>query len=218
VPAAATNVVAIAAGLSHSVALRNDGKVVAWGQNFSRQTNVPPHVTNVTAIAAGDNHNVALRSDGAVIAWGDNTYRQTNVPPALTGVVRISAGSTLSVAHLADGSILAWGITNSVPFPSAAENRDIIYAHAIAAQTIGIAQAQPRIYGELQGDAVDLKVWGFAGRRYFLEHTANLDGGTWTETIPGGVAAEYGWNALVDANPPLSANRFYRLRAGALPP
>ena len=62
---------AIAAGNGHTVALKSDGTVVAWGYNFYGQTTVPPGLSGVTAIAAGY-HTVALKSDGTVVAWGDN--------------------------------------------------------------------------------------------------------------------------------------------------
>ena len=51
VPAAATNVVAVAAGAYHSLALRLDGTVVSWGSYSG--TNIPANVTNATAISAG---------------------------------------------------------------------------------------------------------------------------------------------------------------------
>jgi len=71
VPAAITNgnIVAVAAGGAHQLALRDDGTVFAWGNNASGQTNVPSGATNVIAIAAGDNHCLALRADGMVIGW-----------------------------------------------------------------------------------------------------------------------------------------------------
>jgi hypothetical protein len=63
VPGSATNVVAIAAGYSHDMALRADNSVVAWGYNNYGQTNVPPSTTNVVAIAAGDYASMALLGD-----------------------------------------------------------------------------------------------------------------------------------------------------------
>ena len=41
VPAAATNVVAVAAGYYHNLALRADGTVVAWGKNTTGQCRCP---------------------------------------------------------------------------------------------------------------------------------------------------------------------------------
>ena len=52
VPPGLSNVVAIAAGGYHSLALQADGTVVAWGYNGYGQTNVPPGLSNVVAIAA----------------------------------------------------------------------------------------------------------------------------------------------------------------------
>ena len=40
-PAGLTNIVAIAAGSDHSLALRSDGTVAAWGYNSGGQLNVP---------------------------------------------------------------------------------------------------------------------------------------------------------------------------------
>src|SRR5207253_2906444 len=92
VPANLSNVVAIAAGGAHALALRDNGLIVAWGSNASGETNVPANVTNVVEIAAGYGHSLALRQDGIVVAWGDNTYGQTNVP-LLTDVRTIAAGA-----------------------------------------------------------------------------------------------------------------------------
>jgi Regulator of chromosome condensation (RCC1) repeat len=79
------------------VALTSDGAVVAWGDNFYGQTNVPAGLSGVTAIAAGDVHTVALTSDGAVVARGFNDFGQTNVPEGLSGVTAsksIACGSS----------------------------------------------------------------------------------------------------------------------------
>ena len=57
---------AIAAGYSHTVALRNDGTVVAWGDSGSGQPSVPVGLSGVTAIAASYSHTVALVGTGAL--------------------------------------------------------------------------------------------------------------------------------------------------------
>jgi alpha-tubulin suppressor-like RCC1 family protein len=125
-------VTAIAAGGYHTVALKNDGTVVAWGDNSNgqvtgtRPTDEPYSaianpvtlggqvLSGVTAIAAGgDNyggHTVALKNDGSVVAWGDNFYGQTTVPVAAqSGVTAIAAGGYHTMALKNDGSVLAWG-------------------------------------------------------------------------------------------------------------
>ena len=57
--------VAIAAGLNHSLALKADGTVVAWGFNPDGQSTIPAGLTGVISIAAGGNFSLAL-TDGAV--------------------------------------------------------------------------------------------------------------------------------------------------------
>ena len=98
VPIGLSNVVAIAAGASHSLALKRDGTVVAWGNNDAGQTAVPVNLNNVVAIAAGYQHSLALKQDGTVVAWGTNNLGQTGVPPGLSNVMSIAAGGTRSLA------------------------------------------------------------------------------------------------------------------------
>jgi hypothetical protein len=104
-----TNGIAIAAGGFHSLALRADGTVLAWGDDWDGQCDVPSGLSNVVAIAAGQYHSLALRADGSVVAWGDNSASQTAIPPDATNVVAISAGDWHNLALLEDGGIVAWG-------------------------------------------------------------------------------------------------------------
>lgn len=106
-----TNVVALAAGKDHSLALRADGTVLCWGGNDWGQTNVPPRLSNVVAVAAGADHSLALRRDGTVVAWGGTPppFAETNVPPGLSDVVEVAAGEQYSLALRPDGTLVAWG-------------------------------------------------------------------------------------------------------------
>ncbi len=78
-----SSVVAIAAGNDHSLALKSDGTVWAWGNNSYGQlgvgsTDIHQYATpvqvqdlsSVVAIAAGNYHNVVVKSDGTVWQWG----------------------------------------------------------------------------------------------------------------------------------------------------
>jgi hypothetical protein len=103
------NVIAIAAGDIHSLALKSDGTVVGWGSNGFGQLNIPAGLNNVTAIAAGYGHSLALKSDGTVVAWGDNVYLQSSVPAGLNNVIAIAAGDVHSLALKSDGTVVAWG-------------------------------------------------------------------------------------------------------------
>jgi hypothetical protein len=104
---------AVAGGTYHSLALRSDGTVVAWGNNGNGQTNVPalPSGVTYTAVAGGVFHSLALRSDGTVVAWGNNGEGQTNVPALPSGVTytAVAGGSFHSLALRSDGTVVAWG-------------------------------------------------------------------------------------------------------------
>jgi hypothetical protein len=100
---------AIAAGWYHTVALKDDGTLVAWGFNITGQTTVPAGLSGVKAIAAGYGHTIALKEDGTVVAWGDSSLGQTTVPAGLSGVIAIAAGSYYTVALKEDSTLVAWG-------------------------------------------------------------------------------------------------------------
>ncbi|MFY0563436.1 MopE-related protein [Archangium lansingense] len=125
-------VTAVAAGLSHSLALTTDGKVWAWGQNANAQigdgttggTRTTPVQVNIpggaVAIAAGWYHSLALSADGKVWVWGRNntgqvgnggtTNQTTPFAVTLTGTASgIAGGGAHSLARTADGKVWAWG-------------------------------------------------------------------------------------------------------------
>jgi RHS repeat-associated protein len=124
----------VAAGESHSIAIKNNGTVWSWGYNVYGQlgdgTNIsqslPVPVTNlndVIDIKAGDSHNLALRSDGTVWSWGSNYHGQlgngsttnSSIPQQITrlnNIVAISCGINHSYAIKADGSVFSWGYNN----------------------------------------------------------------------------------------------------------
>jgi hypothetical protein len=90
VPAGLDHVTAIAAGDYQSLALKDDGTVVAWGD--PAVVNVPAGLHHVTAIAAGSFFGLALKEDGTVVAWGGTGSGQIDVPAGLHHVTAIAAG------------------------------------------------------------------------------------------------------------------------------
>ncbi|MDR2017738.1 MAG: hypothetical protein LBQ00_02505 [Syntrophobacterales bacterium] len=127
-----SHVKAIAAGGIHSLALKDNGDVYAWGWNSSgalgngtlvNYKSTPAKVVNlsgVTAIAAGQGHSLALTSNGTEWAWGsnvseelgDNTTTSNLTPQKVTGssnVTAIAAGQGHSLALTSNGYAWACG-------------------------------------------------------------------------------------------------------------
>ena len=103
VPANLSNVVAIAGGGIHVLALKNDGAVTAWGDNTFDETNVPIGLSNVVAIWAAGTINMAMVADGSIVSWGMGS---TNVPIGVSNVVEIAIGYLSDIALKTDGTII----------------------------------------------------------------------------------------------------------------
>ena len=126
-----TGVSAVSSTLSHTLALRSDGTVWAWGYNAQGALGdgttanrfTPVHVSGVVgvvAVAAGYLHSIAVDGDGALWAWGSNGAGQLGdgtksnrlVPVTIGGlpaVLAAAAGRRHSVALATDGTVWAWG-------------------------------------------------------------------------------------------------------------
>lgn len=121
---------------AHSLAVMEDGSLLAWGANLSGQvgdgttTNriAPVSVSgdlSPAEVAAGSQHSLALLDDGSVWAWGNNQFGQlgdgtttnrTTPVQAFAGVPRvaaIAAGGVHNLLLLGDGTVLAWGANGS---------------------------------------------------------------------------------------------------------
>lgn len=134
-----TGVVQVSTNGAHTVALKDDGTVYAWGYNRYGQlgnatnsgtntpTPTPLQVTEfmgVIQVIAGGYYTVALKADGTVWAWGRNNHGQlgnatnsgTDTPnrtplqvDGLIDISQISAGIDHTVAIKNDGTVYAWG-------------------------------------------------------------------------------------------------------------
>ncbi len=123
-----------AAGARHSLAVRFDGTLWAWGDNRYGQLGdgtfggkeIPSQIqpgTTWKAVSAGLGHTVALRTDGSLWTWGYNEFGQlgngttvnANTPqPILPGVTwkAVVAGYRHTLALKTDGTLWAWGIND----------------------------------------------------------------------------------------------------------
>jgi alpha-tubulin suppressor-like RCC1 family protein len=131
-----TNWKQVSGGSSHSLAVKTDGTLWAWGNNGSGRlgdgttTNRSSPVqigvlTNWSQVSGGDSHSLAVKTDGTLWAWGSNdsifdgsgqlgdgtiSHRSSPVQiGALTNWRQVSGGDRYSLAVKTDGTLWAWG-------------------------------------------------------------------------------------------------------------
>ena len=122
----------IATGQYHSLALKSDGTLWAWGSNNAGQLglgagktgsqNTPQQVgtsRDWKALAGGDFHSLALNNAGTLYTWGSNTAgqlgdsskTQSSAPKAITGTWKaVAAGSNHTLAINSADALHAWGL------------------------------------------------------------------------------------------------------------
>lgn len=100
----------LAVGNLHSVAVREDGTVLAAGDNFYGQCNVSGW-TDIVAVAAGAFHTVGLKNDGTVVAAGDNRYGQCETQE-IRDAVEIEAHGFDTIVRKGDGAVICIGEHN----------------------------------------------------------------------------------------------------------
>jgi alpha-tubulin suppressor-like RCC1 family protein len=133
----ATNWATTSAGNTHSLAIKTDGTLWAWGYNPNGQMGIAGFVggskatpfqvgvaTNWSKIDTKVNHSLAIKTDGTLWAWGynsngqlgDGTTTDVSIPQQIgtdTDWLEISSGDYFSLALKSNGTLWAWGMNSS---------------------------------------------------------------------------------------------------------
>lgn len=121
----------VSGGIDYSMALKTDGTLWAWGNNYEGELgdgttinrNTPTQIgteNNWTKIATGPYFSAGMKADGSIWTWGENSRGQLgdgttttrNVPTQVgtaTGWLDIAAGEKQTFAIQSDGTLWAWG-------------------------------------------------------------------------------------------------------------
>ncbi len=146
---------------SHSLAVKPDGTVWAWGDNgsgqlgnggyvFSDSPGQVAGITGVTKVAAGRLHSLAMTNTGDVYSWGDNTSGQLGSVAATpvqanlvaSGMVDIAAGYAHSVAVDANGKVWLWGANADLQLGTTAYPTTEPFKHPDLADAIACAAGE----------------------------------------------------------------------------
>lgn len=208
----------ISCGLNHSLAVKSDGTVVAWGFNGNGQINVPPGLNNVVAVAGGGYHSLALKGDGTVVGWGFNGNGETTPPSSATNVMAIAAGVSHNLALRANGTVVGWGENTYGQTNSSASATNVIAIavggqHSLALRSDGAVVA----WGAGTNNSGAFFQYGQAIVPPGLAGVTEVAGGVWHSLAlkQDGTVVAWGHNVFGQTNVPPSATNVMAIAAGS---
>ena len=201
VPLKVRDVVAIAAGHEHAVAILADGSVLAWGreQNNSGQYDVPPGLPPIAAVSATKAQwsaaSLALDEAGVVHKWGD-PYNYTGYETGtLSDIVALDGGQEHFITLGSDGSVQVWCGWNSYGMLDLPDELDG-GAFGVAAGGYHCTALLPDADGDTISDAEEILL-GRDPNTWEDWHRASLSG---TVTVGGGDSAAGALVSVYDAS------------------
>ena len=126
----------IAAGMNHSVYVKNDGTVFAVGDNEDGECRVASW-KNIVAVSAGNFHTLGLKNDGTVVAVGDNCDKQCKVG-GWKNIVAIDGGNYYSLGLKANGTVVALGDDEGYGFCQVSAWQDIVAVACGSYHSLGL--------------------------------------------------------------------------------
>ncbi|WP_027400397.1 RCC1 domain-containing protein [Anaerovorax odorimutans] len=191
------DIIAIDARERHSLALKKDGTVWAWGYNAYGQVGnnskldskvpVQIEISNVAAIAAGWDHSIAVKNNGTCWTWGRNNAGQ--IGNGESGYSEVNLTPIKNLMIMATDSIKSnWPEGSSLKSSNITQS-SVMLEWTAAKDNIGVTAY--RIYQDskliktVAGDVTSYQVEGLSSdKKYTFKVEAGDGSGNWSNNGP----------------------------------